>query len=183
MSSCATGSGMLDATADRGSRRSGVTTVRAMPCMHRQPPATGTSSDPRTVDLVYASLRRHPVPITPRKLWPSGSGRKGSISGVAIDWAVTLIDGGVWPDVVDEGFGPDAPLSDGLRGAFTQLLARWRREDRRSRRWCRSPAPATPFVCTSWPNSPQSTLVFRGGCGSSAVLCATTCTGGPRSGP
>ena len=92
-------------------------------------PHPGPSPDPRTVDRVYESLRRRPVRVTPRKLWPSGSGRKGRISGIAIGRAVTLIDGGVWPDLVDEAFGPDAPLSDGLREAFTQLLARWRRED------------------------------------------------------
>lgn len=92
-------------------------------------PHPGHAPDPATVEMVYRSLRRRPVRITPRKLWPSGSGRKGKIAGIGIGRAVTRIDGGVYPELVEEAFGPDAPLSPELHEAFTELLARWRRED------------------------------------------------------
>ncbi len=92
-------------------------------------PHPGSAPSPQTVDLVYESLRRRPVRITPRKLWPSGSGRKGRIAGIAMGRAVASPGGGVWPELVDEAHGPDAPLSEGLRAAVVQVLARWRRED------------------------------------------------------
>ncbi len=92
-------------------------------------PHPGRTPDPARVERVYESLRRRPVRITPRKLWPSGSGRLGKISGIATGRAVTGMDGGVFPELLDEVFGPDAPLSEELRAAFGQLLARWRRED------------------------------------------------------
>jgi len=92
-------------------------------------PHPGRTPDPARVERVYESLRRRPVRITPRRLWPSGSGRRGTISGIATGRAITLNAGGVFPELVEEVYGPDAPLSEGLRSAFTQLLARWRRED------------------------------------------------------
>jgi ATP-dependent DNA helicase RecQ len=94
-----------------------------------QMPHPGLSPDPARVEKVYESLRRRPVRVMPRKLWPAGSGRPGKISGIATGRAITLVAGGVFPEVVQEVFGPDAPLSDGLRTAFVQLLTRWRRED------------------------------------------------------
>jgi len=68
MSSCATGrqclmqllTGALDDPASQPCGHCPVCTGQ------RQQP--GPSPDPRTVDLVYASLRRRPVRITPRKL-------------------------------------------------------------------------------------------------------------------
>ena len=92
-------------------------------------PHPGRAPDPEIVEMVYQSLRRRPVRITPRKLWPSGSGRKGKIAGIGIGRAITGIDGGVYPELVEETFGPDASLSPELREAFAELLARWRRED------------------------------------------------------
>ena len=92
-------------------------------------PHPGARPSAQTVDAVYESLRRRPVRITPRKLWPSGSGRPGRIDGIAIGRAVTMFTGGVFPDLVEEVIGPDAPLSEPLRVAFAQMLARWRRED------------------------------------------------------
>ena len=92
-------------------------------------PLPGRAPDQEIVEMVYQSLRRRPVRITPRKLWPSGSGRKGKIAGIGIGRAITGIDGGVYPELVEETFGPDAPLSPELREAFAELLARWRRED------------------------------------------------------
>ena len=92
-------------------------------------PHPGARPSAQTVDAVYESLRRRPVRITPRKLWPSGSGRPGRIDGIAIGRAVTMFTGGVFPDLVEEVIGPDAPLSEPLRVAVAQMLARWRRED------------------------------------------------------
>jgi ATP-dependent DNA helicase RecQ len=92
-------------------------------------PHPGRAPDRAIVEMVYQSLRRRPVRITPRKLWPSSSGRKGKIAGIGIGRAITGIDGGVYPELVEEAFGPDASLSPELREAFAELLARWRRED------------------------------------------------------
>ncbi|MCU0298708.1 MAG: DEAD/DEAH box helicase [Candidatus Nanopelagicales bacterium] len=92
-------------------------------------PSPGARPSVQTVDAVYESLRRRPVRIPPRKLWPSGSGRPGRIEGIAVGRAVTAIAGGVWPDLVEEVLGPDGPLSEQLRTAVVQMLGRWRRED------------------------------------------------------
>ena len=92
-------------------------------------PHPGRAPDRAIVEMVYQSLRRRPVRITPRKLWPSSSGRKGKIAGIGIGRAITGIDGGVYRELVEEAFGPDASLSRDLREAFAELLARWRRED------------------------------------------------------
>lgn len=92
-------------------------------------PLPGASPDPATVRLVYESLRRRPVRIEARKLWPAGSGRTGRIHGIATGRAVVPIDGGAWPELVAEVLGDDAALSADLRDAAVQTLTRWRRED------------------------------------------------------
>jgi len=92
-------------------------------------PRPGRAPSPRTVDLVYESLRRRPIRIGPRKLWPSGSGRGGRIAGIAVGLAVAPIADGAWPALGEEVLGPDAPPSESLRAALVQVIARWRRED------------------------------------------------------
>lgn len=92
-------------------------------------PAPGREPSPNAVRAVYDSLRRRPVRLTPRKLWPAGSGRKGRIEGIAVGRALTGVGGGVWAEVVQEVRGPDAVVSPRLREAIEGLLTRWRSED------------------------------------------------------
>lgn len=92
-------------------------------------PAPGHRPSPAAVAAVYESLRRRPIRLAPRKLWPSGSGRKGRIEGIAVGRALTGFDGGVWAEIVEQVRGPDAPVSNALRSAMEGLLERWRRED------------------------------------------------------
>ncbi len=92
-------------------------------------PAPGVAPSPAAVASVYKSLRRRPLRLTPRKVWPGGSGRKGRIEGIAVGRALTAFDGGVWADLVEEVRGPDGLVSEGLRTAMEGLLDRWRRED------------------------------------------------------
>ena len=92
-------------------------------------PQPGSTPSREAEQAVYSSLKRRPVRLAPRKLWPAGSGRKGRIEGIAVGRALTGIDGGVWGDVVAEVRGSDAPPSPELRAAVQGLLDRWRRED------------------------------------------------------
>lgn len=94
-----------------------------------QLPAPGARPSREAEQAVYDSLRRRPLRLAPRKLWPAGSGRKGRIEGIAVGRALTGFDGGVWAGAVEEIQGADGPVSAGLEAAVGDLLDRWRGED------------------------------------------------------
>ena len=101
---------------------------RCSVCTHTLP-APGPAPGLQTVGKVYESLRRRPIRIAPRTLWPSGSGRKGKIAGIAVGRAAVSLDGGVTADLLDEIQGPDAVPSALLAEAVVAVVTRWRRED------------------------------------------------------
>lgn len=92
-------------------------------------PVPGRRPAQATVTAVLESLRRRPVRIVPRKRWPAGSGRTGSITGLGVGRAIAPVHGGAWPDLVAEALGQDRPLSAAVQAAVEQSLARWRGED------------------------------------------------------
>lgn len=92
-------------------------------------PAPGRTPSRDSVAQVYQSLRRRPIKIQPRKIWPPGTGRTGRISGIGEGRAIVPLNGGAWPDLPGEVLGEDRPVSPLLRKAFDETLTRWRRED------------------------------------------------------
>jgi ATP-dependent DNA helicase RecQ len=67
--------------------------------------------------------------LEPRKLWPSGVGRKGRIVGLAPGRALAFADDPAWSAVTAELTGPDAEpsaeLCDGLVGVLRAWAGQW----------------------------------------------------------
>jgi len=75
---------------------------------------------------VHLRGRRHV--LEPRKLWPTGSGRRGRIAGLEPGRAVAFADDPAWGDLVAELAGPDAAPSEELRQALVDVMVRWSKE-------------------------------------------------------
>lgn len=61
-------------------------------------PAPGAQPGEERLRAARAHLRGADVVIEPRKLWPTGMGRKGRIGGIAEGRAVAFADDAAWPD-------------------------------------------------------------------------------------
>jgi ATP-dependent DNA helicase RecQ len=124
-----TGAAVPDATADRVAGRSRLRAVWAVLGLHGGVAASraraGSSGCGARVPVTAAASGAHHAPqaVAVRQR------AQGEDRRIGIGRAITGIDGGVYPELVEEAFGPDASLSPELREAFAELLARWRRED------------------------------------------------------
>jgi ATP-dependent DNA helicase RecQ len=108
-------------------------------------PAPGDRPDPDRVLAARRHLRGRRHVLEPRKLWPSGGGRRGKIVGLAPGRAVAFADDPAWRDLVAEMDGPDAAPSEELRGALVDVLSRWARE------WDERPVAVLPVPSRSRP--------------------------------
>jgi ATP-dependent DNA helicase RecQ len=78
------------------------------------------------VDDARRWMRAATYRLEPRKMWPSGAGRRGRIAGADEGRAVTFADDQAWPEVVaDVNRGVVGPAS---RQAAVEVLGRWRHE-------------------------------------------------------
>jgi ATP-dependent DNA helicase RecQ len=86
------------------------------------PPGRRPSRDAVVAAAEFLRGRDHPV--EPRRRWPAGVLRSGRITGYEAAQAIAFADDPVWPDLVRELSGPDAPPSEKLIGAVKALSGR-----------------------------------------------------------
>jgi ATP-dependent DNA helicase RecQ len=112
-----------------------------------------------TGELPYPGHRPHPDRVTaarrylrgrrhvlePRKLWPSGTSRRGRIAGIEPGRAVAFADDPGWREVIAEVAAPDAAPSHELGQALVDVLVRWSKE------WGQRPAAVVPVPSRSRP--------------------------------
>ena len=108
-------------------------------------PRPGREPDPARVDAARRYLRTRAHVLDPRRQWPSGTARRGRISGVAPGRAVAFADDPAWPELVAELAGPDGPPSDQLRAGLVDVLRRWRTD------WPQRPVAVVPIPSRSHP--------------------------------
>ncbi|MGQ0467151.1 MAG: DEAD/DEAH box helicase [Sporichthyaceae bacterium] len=92
-----------------------------------------------------AHLRGRSHVLEPRKLWPTGAGRKGRLSGIAPGRALAFADDPAWAEVVAEIAGPDAEPSDDLRSGLVDVLKAWAKE------WGERPVAVVPVPSRTHP--------------------------------
>ncbi|HEV7655862.1 MAG TPA: DEAD/DEAH box helicase [Mycobacteriales bacterium] len=112
-------------------------------------PAPGARPAPERVLAARRHLRGRRHVLEPRKLWPSGGGRKGRIVGLAPGRAIAFADDPAWRDLIAEVGGPDGEPSDELRAALVDVLSRWSRE------WDERPLAVIPVPSRSRPRRVQ----------------------------
>jgi ATP-dependent DNA helicase RecQ len=98
-----------------------------------------------SIDAATTHLRgRHHV-LEPRKLWPTGTARKGRIAGVAEGRAVAFADDPAWLEVIAELAGADAEPSADLRDGLIDVLRSWAKD------WPARPVAVVPMPSRSHP--------------------------------
>ena len=96
-----------------------------------QLPAPGAAPDAAGMDAARLFLRGRDHPLPLRKMWPSGSGRRGRIQALDDGRAITFAAEPAWQSVAAELAGPDAAPSEELKAAAVAALTRWSRDWRR----------------------------------------------------
>ena len=108
-------------------------------------PAPGAAPSAAAVAAATLHLRgRHHV-LEPRKIWPSGVGRKGRLAGIEPGRAVAFADDPAWVDLIAELAGPDAEPSEELRSALVEVLRAWAKD------WSERPVAVVPVPSRSHP--------------------------------
>jgi ATP-dependent DNA helicase RecQ len=103
-------------------------------------PAPGARPGAARVEAARVFTRGQDVVIEPRKLWPSGSGRKGRIAGCEEGRALAFADDPGWNDVLLPLFdAADAPVPSSVLDGVVALLGRWRRQ------WVERPVAVVPM--------------------------------------
>ncbi len=87
-------------------------------------PIPGLRPGAESLEQARTFARGRDVVIEPRKLWPSGSGRKGKIVGCDEGRALAFADDPGWVDEVRSIH--DAPASAELLNGMVKVLTRWR---------------------------------------------------------
>jgi ATP-dependent DNA helicase RecQ len=83
--------------------------------------------------------------LEPRKLWPTGTARKGRISGVVEGRAVAFADDPAWLEVIAELAGGDADPSPDLRDGLINVLRAWAKD------WSARPVAVVPMPSRGHP--------------------------------
>ncbi|MGQ0846017.1 MAG: DEAD/DEAH box helicase [Sporichthyaceae bacterium] len=90
-------------------------------------------------------LRGRSHVLEPRKLWPTGAGRKGRLSGIEPGRALAFADDPAWTAVIAELAGPDAEPSEELRSGLVDVLRSW------SKDWGERPVAVVPVPSRTRP--------------------------------
>jgi len=110
-----------------------------------QLPHPGHRPDSERVTAARRHLRGRRHVLEPRKLWPSGTSRRGRITGIEPGRAVAFADDPAWREVIAELGAPDAAPSEELGQALVDVLVRWSKE------WGQRPAAVVPVPSRSRP--------------------------------
>ena len=109
-------------------------------------PGPGAQPGDQRVAAARAFARGQDVTIEPRKLWPSGSARKGRIVGCSEGRALAFADDAGWSEVLLPLFGaPDGPAPQPVLDGVVGLLGRWRSN------WGARPVAVVPMPSVSHP--------------------------------
>jgi ATP-dependent DNA helicase RecQ len=109
-------------------------------------PGPGTRPGAERVSAARVFARGQDVRIEPRKLWPSGTGRKGRIVGCAEGRALAYADDPGWADLLQPLFRePDAPAPAPVLDGVVRVLARWRSS------WGERPVAVVPMPSAQHP--------------------------------
>jgi ATP-dependent DNA helicase RecQ len=108
-------------------------------------PAPGTRPGAAAVAAATTHLRGRSHVLEPRKLWPSGSGRKGRLAGIEPGRALAFADDPAWVEVIAELAGPDAEPSDELRSGLVDVLKSWAKD------WGERPVAVVPVPSRTHP--------------------------------
>ncbi|HZB50344.1 MAG TPA: helicase-related protein, partial [Mycobacteriales bacterium] len=136
-------------------------------------PAPGTRPAPEPVAAARQHLRARRHLVEPRKLWPSGGGRRGRIAGVAPGRAVAFADDPAWRELILEVGGPDGEPSEELRTALVDVLRRWSRE------WEERPVAVVPVPSRSCPRRVRGMAAHLAEVGRLPLVDALRVTGRP----
>jgi ATP-dependent DNA helicase RecQ len=90
-------------------------------------PAPGPGASVETLEFARAFVRGRDVVLEPRKMWPSGVGRKGKITGADRGRALAFADDPGWVNELrDLTASPASPVSDEVAAGMVSVLGRWR---------------------------------------------------------
>jgi ATP-dependent DNA helicase RecQ len=104
-----------------------------------QLPAPGLQPDPARVQQARSFLRQQDVLIEPRKIWPKGCSRKGSITASPVARAVAFADDPGWSaELAQLEQNNYSSIPPELLDGAVQLLARWKKH------WPQRPAVVIP---------------------------------------
>lgn len=125
-----------------------------------QLPGPGARPGEARIEAARVFARGQDVVIEPRKLWPSGSGRKGRIVGCEEGRALAFAEDPGWADVLRPlfartneagGLDPrDGPAPPAALDGIVALLGRWRRT------WGERPVAVVPMPTASHPQLVRS---------------------------
>jgi ATP-dependent DNA helicase RecQ len=110
-----------------------------------QLPHPGTDPGSERVAAAHNYLRGRTNVLEPRKMWPTGSARRGRINGIVAGRAVAFADDPAWTGLVAEIAHADAPPSAELQTALVDVLRRWAVD------WTQRPAAVVPMPSRSHP--------------------------------
>ncbi len=91
-------------------------------------PEPGARPEPETVTAALAHLRSSTSVLEPRKMWPSGSGRRGRIPEhrrAEPGRALAFAEDPGWGTAVTAALATDGPLDDELLAGLVGVLRRW----------------------------------------------------------
>jgi len=145
-------------------------------------PGPGAQPPAERVEAARVFARGQDVTIEPRKLWPSGSGRKGRITaGCSEGRALAFADNPGWGEVLrplfsraDDAQGPDpadGPAPPAVLEGVVALLARWRQH------WDARPMAVVPMPSPSHPQLVQSLAAHVAKVGRLPLVDALALTG------
>jgi ATP-dependent DNA helicase RecQ len=108
-------------------------------------PGPGAAPNAERLAAAAGHLRGRSHTLEPRKLWPTGSGRKGKIGGVAPGRVLAFADDPAWTSVIAELAGPDDEPSPDLCDGLVAVLKSWAKD------WTTRPVAVVPVPSRSRP--------------------------------
>jgi len=136
-------------------------------------PEPGRELDPVDIEAARTFLRGADVVIDPRKRWPGGVARKGSIVGCDPGRALVFADTPGWGEAIASLSGRDQPLSDEIVDGMVKVLSRWKGS------WAARPVAVVPMPSRRFPVRVHDLAERIGAIGKLPVIDALTVVGPP----
>jgi ATP-dependent DNA helicase RecQ len=136
-------------------------------------PEPGRELDPADIEAARAFLRGADVVIDPRKRWPGGVDRKGTIKGCEPGRALVFADTPGGGEAIASLSGRDQPLSDEIVDGMVKVLSRWKGS------WAARPVAVVPMPSRRYPVRVHDLAERIGAVGKLPVIDALTVTGPP----
>ena len=136
-------------------------------------PEPGRQLDPADIEAARTFLRGADVVIEPRKRWPGGVDRKGTIVGCEPGRALVFADTPGWGEAIAQLSGRDGPLSDEIVDGVVKVLSRWRGS------WSARPVAVVPMPSRRYPVRIHDLAERIGAVGKLPVIDALEAQGPP----